>query len=91
MTPSHKIHVFLNHESDLLIFLIYCGQINKYKNDSGREVGTVVMPCKVFITSPIPAEQFIVVRSVDSGDSETGEGFQMEETNQKAQATALSI
>lgn len=48
----------------------------------------VVIPCKIFIPLPIPAEQFIVVTFVISGENR--EGSQMEGTNQRAQVTAFS-
>lgn len=48
----------------------------------------VVIPCKIFIPSVIPAEQFIVVTFVISGD--TKEGFQMAGANQRAQVPVFS-
>jgi len=51
------------------MFLLCCGQIKKYVKESGREVGVVVIPCKVLISLPIPAEQFIVVMFVVSGET----------------------
>lgn len=49
--PSHKFHQFLNCMCDLLIFLFYnviiLKQTNKKMVKNEREVGVVVIPCKV--------------------------------------------